>query len=126
MIICSEIVMKRGISDIPDKIDKYGTIFWHRDGNGKLHKLNRPAVIYPNGTEFWYRDGDGERHRDNDLPAVILADDTEIWYQNEKLHREDEPAVIHSDGIEEWYQDGEEIKKPGNSGNWYDNFQWNN
>lgn len=41
-----------------------------------------------------------------DRPAVILADGTEIWYQNNKRLRVGRPAVIHPNGTKEWYQNG--------------------
>ncbi len=48
-----------------------------------------------------------EIHRDNDLPAVILSNGTQKWFQNGKVHRDNDlPAIIWSDGTQEWYQNG--------------------
>jgi hypothetical protein len=52
---------------------------WY-DKNGRLHRLNGPAIIYYDGYEEWYRHG--------------------------KLHRDDGPARAHSSAdIEEWWKD---------------------
>lgn len=56
---------------------------WYEDG--KLHRLNGPAVIGPDGREIWYKDG---------LP-----------------HRQSGPAFIDSDGRQEWWIDGVRITR---------------
>ena len=72
---------------------------WYR--NGKIHRLNGPAVI--NGTrQTWYQND--ERHR-VDGPAVIDYNRYE-WYQNGKLHRTDGPALVVKDYEWIWYQHG--------------------
>ena len=55
-------------------------IVWFRDG--KIHKLNGPAV----------------EHTDN----------SRYWYQNGLLHRDDGPAIIGADGYINWYRHGEQ------------------
>ncbi len=54
---------------------------------------------------MWYQHG--KLHRDNDLPAVIYTNGTQMWYQHGKLHRDNDlPAVIYSDGaVEYWIND---------------------
>ena len=47
--------------------------------NGKLHRLDGPAIEYSGGTKYWYKEG--------------------------LLHREDGPAVEWKDGYKEWYID---------------------
>ena len=47
-------------------------------------------------------------HRDNDQPAVIDADGTQMWFIHDTPHRDnDQPAVIDADGSQEWYIKGE-------------------
>ena len=56
--------------------------------------------IYKNGTKRWYLNG--KLHR-LDGPAVELLTGTKRWYLNGKHHREDGPAVELSTGTKEWY-----------------------
>ena len=67
---------------------------------GKLHRIDGPAVEYPNGDKFWCQNG--KRHR-IDGPAVEYSDGTKHWYQNGALHRIDGPAAEYSDGIKRWF-----------------------
>ena len=60
------------------KVDSYGSKLWYQ--NGKLHRL--------------------------DGPAVEEADGSKRWYQNGKLHRLDGPAVEEADGTKEWWIEG--------------------
>jgi hypothetical protein len=60
-------------------VDSLGTRVWRE--NGKLHRLDGPAVIYPNGIEMWYKNG--KLHR-LDGPAVESADGSRWWYENDK------------------------------------------
>jgi hypothetical protein len=48
---------------------------WYQ--NGQLHRLDGPAIEYPNGDKR--------------------------WYQNDQLHRLDGPAIEFSNGTKEWY-----------------------
>jgi len=52
--------------------------------NGKLHRLDGPAVEYADGSKFWYLNG--KLHR-TDGPAVEYADGNKEWWLNDKLHR---------------------------------------
>ncbi len=80
-----------------------GTQEWYQ--NGKRHRDDGPAMVYPSGTEVWYQNG--KRHRD-DGPAVVYLDEdgNQRWYQNGKRHRYDGPAEIWVNGTEVWYQNG--------------------
>lgn len=62
-------------------IEQNGNEFWRLDG--KLHRIDGPAIIHPNGYEAWYFMG--------------------------KLHREDGPALIRPNRISEFYLEGEFI-----------------
>jgi len=59
------------------------------------------------GTRIWKNEA-GKFHRDeNDLPAIIYANGTKVWYKNGKLHRENGlPAREYFDGDKVWYLDG--------------------
>ena len=74
---------------------------WYQ--NGKLHRLDGPAVEYADGAKEWYQNG--ELHR-LDGPAVEYADGGKYWYQNGKYHRLDGPAVEWSNGYKEWFIEG--------------------
>ena len=76
--------------------------------NGKLHRLDGPAIEHPNGSKSWHQNG--KLHR-LDGPAVEWPDGTKSWYQNGKLHRLDGPAVEWSDGGKEWYINGIKYNK---------------
>ncbi len=73
---------------------------------GKCHRDNDlPAIVYADRTQMWCKDG--EYHRDNNLPAVIYANGIQKWYRHGKLHRDNDlPAIIHASGIQKWYQHG--------------------
>ena len=57
------------------RLDSAGNELWY-DKNGRLHRINGPAVIYKSGGMYWLRHG--------------------------KLHCDDGPAIIHSNGEEQW------------------------
>ncbi len=86
------------------RIDKYGTKQWYQDG--LLHRLDGPAVVYPNGTRFWYQDG--ELHR-LDEPAMIWANGTKLWYKHGQLHRVDGPSIEYADGDKEWWYEDNKL-----------------
>ena len=52
---------------------------WRSDG--KLHRIDGPAVIWANGTQEWFIDG--LRHRTNG-PAMIWDDGKQGWFVNGK------------------------------------------
>jgi len=82
-------------------IEPDGEKIWY-NSEGKFHRLDGPARIFPNGRkEYWV---DGKMHRD-DGPAIIYADGSEFYCKNGKLHREDGPAVMDEDGYRAYYQD---------------------
>ena len=67
------------------KIDEYGNKYWYL--NGKLHRINGPAIEYTNGTKRWYLNG--KKHR-IDGPAIEWPDGNKSWYLNgEKVKEED-------------------------------------
>lgn len=55
------------------------------------------------GIKFWYLNG--KLHR-LDGPAIEIADGTKQWYLNDKKHRIDGPAVEMANGQKEWWIDG--------------------
>ena len=77
---------------------------WYKEG--KLHRIDGPAVEYSNGTKIWYKEG--KRHRENG-PAREHSNGGKEWYKEGKLHRIDGPAVEYSNGEKEWWVDGQEF-----------------
>ena len=61
---------------------------------------------YPDGTKAWTLDG--KLHR-IDGPAVEWTDGTKEWYLDDKLHRTDGHAIEWPDGSKEWWFDGEPV-----------------
>ena len=57
-------------------------------------------VTNANGDKVWYKDG--KLHR-LDGPAVDRADGAKEWYKDDKLHRLDGPAVERTNGDKLWY-----------------------
>jgi hypothetical protein len=53
--------------------------------NGKVHREDGPALIYPDGTQF--------------------------WFINNNIHREDGPAIILPNGKKEWYYKGKQVSE---------------
>lgn len=84
-----------------DEGDEYHSL------DGRLHRLDGPAVIRHTGTKSWYRHG--SLHRDGE-PAINHSDGSKSWYQNGLLHREDGPAVEWSNGANYWYLGGKSIQ----------------
>ena len=102
-------------------INQVASIWYSR---GKIHRVNGPAVIYPDMSEEWWvddklhrtdgpaeiRDGicvwrlHGIIHRDNG-PAVEYSDGSAEWWSVGSRHRLDGPALIHGDN-QEWYRNG--------------------
>ena len=80
---------------LPIPIEIFQTYY---NGSGHMEK---------DGDMFWFN-SDGLLHRDNDEPAITLADGTCVWMENNQIHREnDKPAIIRSCGILEWYYKGQ-------------------
>ena len=63
------------------EIDRYGNKYWWVDG--KLHRLDGPAIDYTDGYKAWWVDG--------------------------KLHRLNGPAIERANGNKEWHVDGVEL-----------------
>jgi hypothetical protein len=81
-----------------------GTQYWYK--NGEKHRDNDlPAIIHANESQFWYQNG--LRHRDNDLPAIIRTNGDQYWCKNGKLHRDNDlQVVIFSGGSQFWFKNG--------------------
>jgi hypothetical protein len=98
---------------------------WHTP-EGKLHRVNGPAVEWADGGREWWVDNkrhradgpaveeeggrewwwvDGKRHRDN-APAVELPDGGRAWWVEGYRHCLDGPAVEYTSGRREWWVDG--------------------
>lgn len=91
---------------------------WYQ--NGELHRLDGPAIEYPNGDKSWYQNG--KYHR-LDGPATENINGDKYWYQEGQLHRTDGPAVEYSDGTKRWWVNG---KYFGNSAEGYTQEEFEN
>lgn len=60
------------------------------DAQGKFHRVDGPAVIYPCGSVMHYRHG--------------------VW------HNESGPAVVYASGVSIWYVDGKETDRQAPEG----------
>ena len=77
-----------------------------RSSDGRLHRTDGPARIWPNGDQEWFQNG--RLHR-TDGPAIIHANGHQEWRQYGRRHRTDGPAIIYSDGAEEWWVNGQQL-----------------
>ena len=73
-----------------------------------LDKSDCPSEISHDGLKFWYNIV-GERHR-LDGPAVIWPNGYQAYWVNGLRHRLDGPAVIYPSGKVEYWENGEFIK----------------
>jgi hypothetical protein len=90
-------------------IRENGTKEWYLDG--KLHRLDGPAIEHANGSKFWYFEGRLDR---SDGPAVEHYDGSKYWYFEGELHCPNGPAIDLSDGkywYQEWWLEGQFIRK---------------
>ena len=87
------------------KVSPDGTKQWRLDG--KLHRVDGPALEYADGTKYWYLND--KLHR-VDGPAIEYANGTKRWYLNGKLHRVDGPAIESPNGDKIWYLNGKRRK----------------
>jgi hypothetical protein len=51
--------------------------------NGKLHRVDGPAIEHTDGTKFWYFNGKAHRV---DGPALEWADGIKTWWLNGNVH----------------------------------------
>lgn len=63
------------------QVDAHGTERWY-DEDGKLHRVDGPAVRAPIGNNYWYQHG--KLHR-LDGPAVVSSGGG-LWYINNQLY----------------------------------------
>jgi hypothetical protein len=78
----------------------------HRDKNGKLHRVDGPAVVCADGSESWCIHGRAHR---TDGPSSSFSNGLKRWCINGKLHREDGPAIVYADGTKDWYLHDKQI-----------------
>lgn len=91
------------------EVDEFGTRRYY-NSDGKLHRVEGPAIVYTSGVQEWYQNG--KLHRIGG-PAAEWMDGTQWWCQNGELHREDGPAVVSGDGRKQWFLTGAEFSKAG-------------
>jgi len=106
--------------------DANGSKYYYNE-NGKIHRIDGPAVEYFNGRKEWCVNG--ELHR-LDGPAIDCHNGHKYWYANDKPHRIDGPAVEYANGRKYWFINGinyteEEFnKKQSKDLNWLDHYEY--
>jgi hypothetical protein len=88
--------------EVTVEMDSLGTKRW-TNKEGKLHRLDGPAIEYAGGAKKWYQNG--LLHRLGG-PAREFEDGHKEWWINGALHREDGPAIEYLDGYKAWYKNG--------------------
>lgn len=83
-----------GIAVCPDGSDSYLL-------DGKLHRLDGPALSFKDGYQAWYKHG--IRHRIGGPALIDPGMKMETWYEEGKEHRRDGPAIIYENGDVEWW-----------------------
>ena len=69
--------------------------------------MNKSTRTVELGVVFW-RLPDGKPHR-VDGPAIEWPDGYKAWYINGELHRTDGPAIEHINGNKEWWVNGQKL-----------------
>jgi len=91
--------------DISDKsiyINEYG-IDIYKNSKGEYHRLDGPAIKFPNGETLWYKEG--KLHR-LDGPSAEYTNGDKIWYKKGLMHRTDGPAIQRENNEDrEWYKE---------------------
>jgi hypothetical protein len=67
------------------EFDRWGNKFW-KNKEGKLHRLDGPAILYVDGRKQWYKNG--LRHR-LDGPAVEAVSYKDWWKNGMKFPDKD-------------------------------------
>lgn len=75
------------------EISKYGTERWYTDDGKHYHRLDGPAIKFPDGTMGYYQNG--LRHRE-DGPAIVWPNGDYAYYQHGELHRDIGPSAFNS------------------------------
>lgn len=123
----NELLNSKAIDNISQPtIIHNGCEIWYNEG--KKHRVNGPAEIWPDGSEFWFINGQRHRedgpaeinkripciawyshdklHRSDDKPACIIDGTTFRWYVHGVIHRDDDkPSIVTADG-QFWYVNG--------------------
>ena len=77
-----------------------------RNEEGRLHRLDGPAVEWETKTKKWYQNG--ILHRVGG-PAIEWFDGSLQWYLQGMRHRSDGPAIKWTHGEEEWFLNGDRL-----------------
>jgi hypothetical protein len=83
-------------------VQNIGTYYYYMK-EGKLHREDGPAEIWPDGTKRWYKEG--KLHR-ADGPAIEYPDGTKFWYKEGLRHRAEGPAIEWDDEQKIWWTEG--------------------
>jgi hypothetical protein len=78
-----------------------GSKEWYKEG--KLHRLDGPAIESSSGEKHWYKEGNLHKI---DGPAVEYPNGRKEWFKEGKYHCLDGPAIEFLDGTKYWYIEG--------------------
>jgi hypothetical protein len=84
-------------------------------------KLRSGCTKYQDGLEEWYEDG--KLHR-IDGPAIIEPNGVRRWYQNGMLHRIGGPAIEYSSAMKGWFFEGQRHRIDGPAVEWELSREW--
>ena len=77
--------------------------------NGKLHSVHdRPSLKKVDGHKEWHKNG--KLHRVN-KPAIVYENGGKEYYVEGKLHKVDGPAIEWKNGRKEWWKYGQKHRK---------------
>jgi hypothetical protein len=76
------------------------------NGNPKKTMQEYTVRVYKDGSKFWRQNGKLSRL---DGPAIEHVSGHKEWYQNGELHHENGPAVESAVGLKAWYIGGKEL-----------------
>jgi len=92
-----------------EKVKNNQSTAWRNDKD-KYHRLDGPAVVVYGEdfhAEYWYKNG--KLHR-IDAPAVTDSFGNEDWYYEGKRHRIGGPAITRANKPTEWYVHGKLVE----------------
>ena len=67
--------------------DRYGWVQW-LDDEGRSHREDGPAIVWPRGRQWWFRHGDFHFAHG---PADRWSRSTLVWYEDGEYLRERDP-----------------------------------
>lgn len=103
LTVLEMITRKQLIGEMPSYVARRnGDKEWYHEG--RLHRVDGPAIQYADGGTDWYQLGAFHR---TDGPAIERPNGYKAWYYQNQRHRIGGPAIEWPDGSSEWYEFGQ-------------------